>query len=443
MAYFLSKRKSLVITDTDEHNPTAVELLKKRSEGQPISVSMLGFFDVGSGCPIFNQLFETFGWTLSIVNLEGCNLSPYDLKQMLFVNAPNIENLHFREEYFGIERPTSNGCILKQMKQLNNGSICLPKMKFLHWDEKGGRSELKDFIEACPNLISLELRNFPLPKSSKYKTLKWDSLRNMFLSPKDVLGHEHCKALKYLNLNLKNLTLFGINSHDKKTMKSLSKFLATLSESLLSLELWLDLESAFSHRGEPQYSPLTVLLPNVTKLHTESKILGHINNLRKLPSVSELEIVSNHHEQQNWNSLTKRATTAPPSANLRLFRCGEIDIKSLDKMMNVFPNITSLNIDAFHVDDKFLRSIYLNLSQLIDLSISPCLQTHTLPVTDSGITGMSADKCAKLQKHPNKWSAEEIQSWVTQPDIGKLQCKKKSIKLTIYYIKFSVFFLTF
>lgn len=431
MAYILSKRKSLVLTR--DLSLEAKTLLKKRSEGQPISLSKLGLFEVTPNSPVYKKILGVFGRTLSTLNLEGCKLSPRDLKQLLMVDAPYIEKFSLREDYLisGGEPPNTN--TFAEMKLLNNGSLDLPKLKMLHWDEHSSQTELKDIVEACPNLVSLELRNFPSPRSIAYKNLRWSSLRSMFLSPQSTLETEHCRALANLKLNLEALTLFGLNANDEQAMKSLARFLATLSGTLVNLEMWLDYGSLLSYRENASYSPLTVQLPKLTKLRTEDIILGHISHVRKLPKIQELEIVSNHHtvEQQNWTALTSRAATNKSFCDhLRAFRCEEIDSKSLEKFVMNFPSITTLSIYATNVDDKLLRSVFKNLPLLQEFTILRCVRTNGLKISDSGITGIPAAQCAKLRQKISSglgWKdleeKEVAKKWQSQqPHIGHLKC---------------------
>ncbi|ODM95139.1 Antagonist of mitotic exit network protein 1 [Orchesella cincta] len=418
MGRYLQKRKSLIVTD--EHCGKAGAVLKNRQNGNPVALSRLCLFDVSSGSVLYKKLFKVFGYTLSSVSLEECNLSVQDLKIMLVNEAPNIETFHYKE---ATPARGSKISTLKQIKLLNDDKLLLPNLKMLHWDESDGLTELREIIDAFPNLVTLELRNFPIPKSQAFKDLTCPRLKSIFLSP-TVLNEEHCKALTHLKLKLKRLTLFGLNPAVKKSMKSLTRFLSSVSETLEVMELWLDYASTLSNPETTIFtSPFPVYMPKVRRLQTEVEIIGHIKNLNKFPALAELEIVSNPYERQNWQSMTKRVFIKPHE-KLQTLRCGDIDYKSMNKVMKVFPQIAILQLYATHVNDSFLRSVITNLPGLSDLSISRCMKTNALALSDSGVTGISKEICEKL-KLTGKLENVNMDEAKIHPGIGDLQHLRK------------------
>ncbi|CAL8126568.1 unnamed protein product [Orchesella dallaii] len=417
MGRFLHKRKSLIVVD--EECAKANLVLKNRRNGNPVALSRLCLFDISSGSMLYKKLFSVFGYTLSGISIEECNLTVSDLKRIIVNDAPNLEEFHYKEE------KTTRGprvSPLKQIKLMNNGNLVLPNMKMLHWDEGNGLTELKDVIDTFPNLVTLELRNFPAPKSLSFRNLSWSSLQNMFLSP-SVLDEEHCKALTYLNLKLKKLTLFGLNPRERKSMKSLTKFLTSVSKTLESLELWLDYASIIGNPETLNTSPLPVYMPNVTRLQTEIEILGHIKNLNSFPSLTDLELVSNPYERKHWSCLTHRLSIKAQD-QLKSLRLGDIDCKSMGKVMKVYPRITSLSVYGTHMDDAFFRSVIKNLPCLTDLSIGQGMVTTLLKLSDSGVTGLSKDSCEQL-KLPDQLQKFDANTPRRHPCIEDLQCLQK------------------
>lgn len=419
----LFRRKYLVVSDP--HCSNAEAMIKKRLQGNPISLYKLCLFDISAKCVLYKRLFVTFGKTLSSIRLEECLLSPADLAKLLVQYAPNIQNLFLREDLKANSRRVST---FLQVKSQNGGQLALPNLKVLHWNEVNGRTHLKDVAETCPNLTKLELRCCPpprlLPKS--FANLSWNSLQHLFLSPMGCLRTEHCVALTQLNLRLKKLTLFSLNPTDKLMIKALGKFLSTLSGTLETLELWLDYVTMLEEPRSEVHSPFPVHLPQLKRLHTETLILCHVNHLNHFPTLAEIEVVSNSFDEQRgiWTKLTKRSALETKST-LNTLRCGDVDSKSLNKMLIAFPNITKLRLYSTHVDDSFLRSVIKNLPLLVDLAFTPCTKSHTINITDSGITGVPKKLCTKFRRgNQNKLLEEaDINSMKTQPGIGDLKCK--------------------
>jgi len=96
----------------------------------------------------------------------------------------------------------------------------------------------------------------------------------------------------------------------------------------------------------------------------------------------------------------------------------------MNKVMKVFPNITTLGLNGTHVNNDFLRSVIKNLPGLTGLTINHCT-TDKLLVNDEGITGipMNTEICEKLKLPASERDKFDFNAVKIYPGIGDLQRK--------------------
>jgi hypothetical protein len=415
----LAKRKLLIVTEED--CPEAKEILKNYKQEGSVCISNLCFFDVNTNSSVYKNLIAAFGYTLSGLKLEECQVTPNALALVLSKQSPYLESFSFKDRAPPTRQTSSTFVLIRQVLQDTYGSeeFSLPHLKRLIWDEEFGRVLLDEIIAVCPNLVELNLKNTPVPTVERFANLRWDCLTFLKFSPRDELREEYTIALASLKLRLRRLTLFGVNPRHTEQMDKLSEFLQSVASTIEELELFQHY-SISSVVYMPQFlSPFPVNLPLLKRLYIDFALFRSWKTINSLPKLKSLDCKAR--SSQDWNEVLKLGLPEKHTSITHLnFGC--VDNQVLETLHPCFPSLTNLELDAGKIDDTAFRTLIKGFPQLRQLKMSKIPLCEILTVTDSGITGISPEECEKLKGKSYDEGGTIAREF---PSILDLKCKNK------------------
>jgi len=395
----LKKRKLLVVTEED--SPAAKNILQKYRSGMAVSVSHLCLFDISTESELYRKLVKAFGWTLTGFKMEECYITIPALGKVLYKDAPHLQSFSFKDRAPVMRQNVSTLTLIRQYVQATYGEeaeFVLTQMRRLHWDEEFGRVELNHVITTFPNLVELTLGQIPVPSPDLYHSLRWNNLNSLKFTPRDELREEYCSSFANLQLKIRHLTLFGVNPRHRGPMKELTRFLTSISSTLMDLELFQHFSITTTDYMVDYESPFPVDMPRLRRLNLDCSLFKSWKTIEALPSLVALDCRAK--STKFWCDLIKANGTPTLHNSLTYMEIGSIENQALTSLSQLFPTLSTLELDGIGFDDTAMRTLILGFPQLKQLKLSKIPLCSQLLLTDSGLTGLTPEECDQLKGKP-------------------------------------------